>query len=175
MKYILLFFYYSLAKNLPPSNNRFFGWTRFVRRVICSRIFSESGFNINVESGAVFGTGFSIKIGNNSGIGINAKIYGPVEIGDNVMMGPNVVIITTKHNFRDIDVPMLKQGSTGPYTVKIGNDVWIGERVIILPGVTINHGAIVGAGSIVTKDVTAYSIVGGNPAKFIKSRLEFND
>lgn len=53
----------------------------------------------------------------------------------------------------------------------IGNDVWIGLRAIIMPGITIGDGAVVGAGSVVTKDVAPYAIVGGNPAKFIRSRF----
>ncbi|TPK87539.1 CatB-related O-acetyltransferase [Mesorhizobium sp. B2-4-13] len=53
----------------------------------------------------------------------------------------------------------------------IGNDVWIGFRAIIMPGITIGGGAVVGAGSIVTKDVAPYAIVAGNPARFIRNRF----
>ena len=65
---------------------------------------------------------------------------------------------------------MCKQGSTEERPVVIGNDVWIGGRVIILPGVKIGDGAIVGAGSVVTRDVSEYDIVAGNPARVIKNR-----
>lgn len=172
-KWFFIAVYYVIAIHLPGSNNRFGLWARPVRRYICRNIFQHAGVNINIETGARFGKGFDITIGDNSGIGVNARIYGPISIGDNVMMGPDVVIITTKHNFQDPNIPMNKQGVTGPYPVKIGNDVWIGERVIILPGIIVGDGAILAAGSVVTKDVVQFAVVGGNPARFIKSRLSY--
>lgn len=169
-RWFFLAIYYTIAIHLPASNNRFGLFSRPLRRYICGKFFLYSGANINIEAGAKFGKGSNITIGNNSGIGVNAKIYGPVTIGDNVMMGPDVVIITTKHNFQSLDLPMNMQGSSGPYPVIIGNDVWIGERVIILPGIVIGNGAILAAGAVITKNVIPFAIVGGNPAHFIKSR-----
>lgn len=61
---------------------------------------------IYIEKGTDFGSGEGISIGNNSGLGINCKVRGPLEIGDNVMMGPDVVIMTNSHNFERIDIPM---------------------------------------------------------------------
>jgi maltose O-acetyltransferase len=86
------------------------------------------------------------------------------------MMGPDVMIISRGHNFSRLDIPMMSQGDSDPKLVVFENDVWIGARAIILPGVHIGQGAIVGAGAVVTKDVPPYAIVGGNPAKVIKSR-----
>lgn len=86
------------------------------------------------------------------------------------MMGPQVFIYTQNHNHDRTDIPMIAQGYEEEKPVVIGDDVWIGSRVTILPGVHIGEGAIIGASSVVTKDVPAYSIVGGNPAKVIKSR-----
>jgi long-chain acyl-CoA synthetase len=91
--------------------------------------------------------------------------------GDNVMMGPEVVVYTSGHCFDRTDIPMAEQGSTSPRAVTIGNDVWLGRRVIIMPGVTIGDGCVIGAGAVVTKDIPAYSVAGGVPAKVIKSRL----
>ena len=88
-------------------------------------------------------------------------------IGDDVMMGPNYIIYTRNHSFNRTDIPMNKQGMQDFKSVVIGNDVWIGARVIILPCVQIGDGSIIGAGSIVTKDVPPYAIVGENPAKII--------
>ena len=65
---------------------------------------------------------------------------------------------------------MNQQGASDFHPVNIGNDVWIGARVTILPGVKIGNGAIIGAGSVVTKDVPDFAIVGGNPARVIKYR-----
>ncbi|MEA3423389.1 MAG: DapH/DapD/GlmU-related protein, partial [Bacillota bacterium] len=78
----------------------------------------------------------------------------------------------SNHNFSEKDIPMIMQGDSEPAPVVIEDDVWIGARTVILPGVVIHEGSIIAAGSIVTKDVQAYSIVGGNPAKLIKMRFE---
>ena len=96
-------------------------------------------------------------------------MHGPLEIDDNVMMGPEVTILTHTHNIERTDIPMGRQGMRMAKVV-IGNDVWIGMRVVIMPGVRVGDGAVVGAGAIVTKDVPAFAIVGGVPAKVIKYR-----
>ena len=85
------------------------------------------------------------------------------------MMGPNVTILTHTHNIERTDIPMGQQGMRGAEVV-IGNDVWIGMRVIIMPGVKVGDGAVIGAGAVVTKDVPAFTVVGGVPAKIIKYR-----
>ena len=86
-------------------------------------------------------------------------------------MGPEVLIMTSSHKFDRIDIPMCEQGDMSPKKVVIGSDVWIGARVIILPGVQIGSGSIIGAGAVVTKDIPPFSVVGGVPAKVIKSRI----
>ncbi|MEG1313563.1 MAG: acyltransferase [Bacilli bacterium] len=170
MKILYLLMYYLFAKHLPETNNRYFKIFRLIRSCIAGRLFDECGKNINVEKGANFGTGKNIEIGDDSGIGVNCYIRGPLKIGNDVMMGPEVIILTNSHNFSSIDIPMNAQGNSAPKRVVIGNDVWIGTRVIILPGVQVGDGAIIGAGSIVTKDIEPYAVVGGNPAKVIKYR-----
>ena len=87
------------------------------------------------------------------------------------MMGPDVVILTHTHKIADITIPMGLQGSEVK-PVTIGNDVWIGMRSIIMPGVTIGNGVVIGAGAVVTKDVPDYAVVGGVPAKIIRLRNE---
>lgn len=172
MRYFWLFLYILFLKHLPATDN---GYPvsmiiKKMRSSVGKHLFDRCGTNINIEKGADFGSGKGISIGNNSGLGINCKVRGPLEIGDNVMMGPDVVIMTNSHNFERIDLPMNIQGSAVPKKVLIGNDVWIGTRAIILPGVIIGNGAIIGAGAVVTKDVPEYGIVGGVPAKLIRSR-----
>lgn len=100
---------------------------------------------------------------------MNCLVHGPLVIGNNVMMGPDVVILTHSHNIDRVDVPMGQQGSW-VRKVTIGNDVWIGMRSIIMPGITIGDGAIIGAGAVVTKDVPDYAVVGGVPARIIRFR-----
>ena len=89
---------------------------------------------------------------------------GGIEIGDNVLIGQQVVIATLNH-----DLIPEKRGSMIPAPVKIGNGVWIGAHATILSGVTIGNGAVVAAGAVVTKDVPENTVVGGVPAKIIKS------
>jgi maltose O-acetyltransferase len=131
-------------------------------------IHKSCGSNVNIEIGAEFDS--NVTLGNNSGIGIRAIIGREVYIGDDVMMGPECIIYTANHRFDRIDIPMREQGFLDIKPVVIGNDVWIGGRVIILPGVRIGDGAIIGAGAVVSKDVPPYAIVGGVPAKVLKYR-----
>ena len=169
MKKLYLILYYGFGRYLPASTNSYFKWCRKVRRVLASKCFDRCGQNVNIEKGAYFGTGTGISIGNGSGIGVNCSVHGPLTIGDNVMMGPEVTILTSNHKFDRLDIPMRHQGmSIEPVT--IGNDVWIGMRSIILPGVNIGDKVIIGAGAVVTKDIPNNAIVGGVPAKIIKYR-----
>lgn len=174
---IVTVLYYGLAKHLPISYHPLsFGITKPFRGMLCRYMFKKCGKNINVERGASFGydgafVGYDIEIGSNSGIGINARLEstGRIVIGENVMMGPDVAILTRNHQHDDITKPMGTQGYT-PDPVIIEDDVWIGMRVIILPGVRIGRSSIIGAGAVVTKDVPAYSIFAGNPARVVKMR-----
>ena len=86
------------------------------------------------------------------------------------MMGPDVCIMTSSHSTMRTDAPMNKQSHLPKRKVVIGDDVWIGRRVIILPGITVGKGSIIGAGAVVTKDVPEYAVVAGVPAKVIKYR-----
>jgi maltose O-acetyltransferase len=167
---ICLLLYYFFARHLPGSEMPYGFGARRIRRLLCKGIFDRTGKNINIEHGAFFSSGKEIEIGENSGLGLNCRVMGPLSIGDNVMMGPDVMIYTQNHNFEDTNIPMIKQGNSVRKKVTVGDDVWVGARVIILPGITVGRGSILAAGSVVTKDVPEYSIVGGNPAKIIKSR-----
>lgn len=173
MKRILCFLVYKLFLVwLPSTNNSFFvsKWIRKLRSGIACGCFDKHGKNINVEKKADFGKGDGIIIGDNSGLGVNCSVRGPLEIGSNVMMGPEVRIMTSKHSTSRTDIPMNQQGHLPKQKVIIGDDVWIGARVIILPGLSIGSGSIIGAGAVVTKDVPEYAIVAGVPAKVIKFR-----
>lgn len=91
-------------------------------------------------------------------------------IGNYVQIAPYVVIMTRFHEYESLDRPMYEQKGYKKAPVVIEDDVWIGYRAIIMPGVTIHRGAVVGAGAVVTKDVEPYAVVGGVPAKVIKMR-----
>lgn len=168
---IALVFYYSLIKHLPSNETLFVGKAcRKLREVTTRRIFQYSGSTFNINRGAYFGTGRRISIGHHSSIGRDCQLANDVTIGDDVMMAPEVAIFSVSHETADIAIAMRLQGNKNPNPVTIGNDVWIGQRAMIMPGVTIGDGVIIAAGSIVTKDVPNYAVVGGNPAKIIKTR-----
>lgn len=109
-------------------------------------------------------------LGNNVHIEENAffKTEGGLVVGDNTHISRNVVIYTVNHNYDGGAVPFDADGIHKP--VLIGKNVWIGMNVSIIPGVVIGEGAIIGLGSVVTKNVAAGEIVGGAPARVIKSR-----
>ena len=114
--------------------------------------------------------GSDISIGNNVQINPNSSIYGNVKIGNNVMIAPNCMIAGGNHNFSDISIPIRYQGDNSKGIV-IEDDVWIGANCVVLDGVNIQKGSIIGAGSIVTKDIPEFSIAVGNPCKVIRKRV----
>ena len=160
--------YHIFAKNLPLSYH--WDFARKLRVFFARRITIHVGKHANVQKGAMFNAGVSL--GDYSDLGVRCQINGPVTIGDYVMMGPDCIIYTQNHKFDDLTIPMQQSGFSEVKPVTIGNDVWIGGRVIILPGVNIGNGVIVGAGAVVTKDIPDYAIVGGVPAKIVKYRNE---
>lgn len=169
---VRLLLYYLVARHLPASNTRFTGWTEPLRRAVCKGLFRTCGERVNIEHGAYFGDGSLIDIGDDSGLGVDCQIYGRVTLGRDVMMGPEVIMITRNHGFTQADRPMRLQPDDPEQPIVIGNDVWIGTRVILLPGVTVGDGAVVAAGSVVTRPVPSRAIVGGNPARLIRFREE---
>jgi maltose O-acetyltransferase len=167
---IRLGLFYGMARHLPDSTVPG-GWLwRRLRYIICRPLFHNCGGNVNIERGAYIGAGRTISIGSNSNIGINAAIHRGTRIGSNVMMGPEVIIFTTNHRTSSTEIPMIDQGYEPTAPVTIGDDVWIGARAIILPGVTVASGSIVGAGAVVSRDVPERAIVVGNPARIVRYR-----
>lgn len=114
-----------------------------------------------------------LSIGENTYIGENNNIRasgGTVNIGANCLISQNVTIVTTNHNIKKGEL-INKQGwSLVNNYITIGDDVWIGASSVVLPGVTIGSGAVIAAGSIVTKNVDENAIVVGNPAKLLRYR-----
>lgn len=172
MRCLWLIFYLGFARWLPATDNALPGKGIFrkFRSVVGKRCLDKAGQNVNIEHMADFGTGKGMEIGNNSGLGIRCRVRGPLMIGNDVMMGPDVVILSGGHVFDRTDIPMRLQGGKKSRPTVIGDDVWIGTRAIIMPGVRIGSGVIIGAGAVVTKDVPDYAIVGGVPAKVLRYR-----
>lgn len=146
-----------------------FQWFRYQ---LVRRIFKHCGKNVDVNRKANFGNGRMVSIGDNSGIGANCRIPNNITIGSNVMMAPDCIILSNvNHKFDRIDVPMREQGVNYTKLTNIGNDVWIGQSVIITPGRTVKDGCVIAAGTVLTKDFPEYSVVGGNPSRLIRNRL----
>lgn len=169
MKQIHYILYYAIAKKLPSSYTKYLGIVfNSIRSYFVRGFVKNAGKNITIQKNARIAR--NIVIGDYSGIGENCVVSTETIIGKWVMMAQDVKIYTSNHRYSSIDIPMCFQGYTEYRPVIIEDDVWIGAGVIILPGVRIGQGAIIGAGSVVTKDVEEYSIVAGNPAKKIKTR-----
>ena len=160
--------YHTVGTHLPPSWSSLKLGQTGLRRLCGRLMLAECGTGVNIEPKALFSP--KVTLGDRSGIGIGAKLYGEVHIGACVMMGSDVTVITRNHRTHRTDVPMMDQGFEPERPVWIGDDVWIGDRVTILPGVRIGQGAILAAGAVVTKDVPDFAVVAGVPARIIRKR-----
>lgn len=108
-----------------------------------------------------------VLIGAKTIIGLSNVIIGPVSIGNNVMLAQNIVVSGLNHGYEDVDISPSLQKVTCK-KIQISDDVWIGANTVITAGVTLGQHCVIGAGSVVTKDIPAFSIAVGNPAKIIK-------
>lgn len=167
-----LFAYYAFARHLPDDPLPGAGLANRLRSFLARRVFKHMGHDVTVHAGVTFGSGVALEIGDYSSLNRDCWIANDAVIGCDVMMGPEVIILSGSHNFSDTTRPMREQGAPPRDPVVIGDDVWIGTRTIVLPGVTVGSHSIVGAGSIVTKNVPEWAIVGGNPARLIRWRKE---
>lgn len=135
----------------------------------------QFGEDVQLWEGCILGG--NIAIGNHTYVGARAVLWGVgpldpmIEFGEWCMVGPEAVIMSRSHEYSDPHTPVWLQGPKKPKRcVKIGNRVWIGMRAIIMPEVHIGDGVIIGAGSVVTKDIPPYTIAAGVPAKVIGKR-----
>lgn len=160
------FLFHRIINKTPESFRKLRSWC--VKKFILS-----SGKNLNIGRKCKIHKNTIIL--DNSGIGYGCEIPNGVKIGKNVMMGPNVIMFTQNHNTSNIEVPMRLQGMRELLPIIIEDDVWIGARVCILPGVKIGKGAVIGACAVVAKNVPDYAVVVGNPGKIVKYRNLTNE
>lgn len=131
-----------------------------------------NGF-VRVMKGTRFNPAYKFVLGNNVQFGYNCLFDAPAIISDNVLFAGNVTILGKNDHTFTTPCKTIWHGDRGKSSpVLIENDVWIGYGSIIMSGITIGAGAVVAAGSIVTKDVPPCAVVGGNPAKIIKYRFK---
>lgn len=170
---VCLFLYYGFATFLPNSYSCFGGKvSNRIRVYLCKRIFKKCGNIRTINRKVSFGSGRNIEMGDDSGIGANTQIPSNTIIGKNTILSRNCFILSRNHQFDRVDIPIIAQGFKEYKQTIIGDDCWIGMNSLLTPGRKIEQGTIVAMGSVLTKDFPKYSIVGGNPAKLLKSRME---
>ena len=138
---------------------------------VYKKLCRNCGRGVMISPGCIIDVPENIELGDD--VTINHWCFisgaGGLKIGDGVLIGHRVSILSSEHKYKYADVPIRNSGLLLRYTC-IEDDVWIGANVTILAGCQVHHGAVIGAGAVVTKDVPAYSIVGGIPAKVIGYR-----
>jgi maltose O-acetyltransferase len=172
LKKIVYFFYISIFRFTPEIYRPYAKISPLIRGFMVCFFVNKCGKKIRVKRNADIS--MFIEIGDFSELGTNCIIQSNTFIGKNVIMGPDVKIYTKNHKFDRLDIPIQNQGHTLEKVI-ICDDVWIGANTIVLPGVKINSHSIVAAGSVVTKDIPQFAIVGGVPAKILKYRNQNNE
>lgn len=174
MRSFWLVLYYGFARHLPKSTVPGIGkFGRWLRGKCARHLFAECKCeDMNIEQGAYFGNGTYFHALGNTTLGKNFISHGRiVTIHGHLMMADDVLFQGGGHKFDNPDVIIGSGGNLPNTPLEIGEDVWIGARVIVLPGCKkIGAHSIIGAGAVVTHDVPDYAIVGGNPAKVIRMR-----
>ena len=134
-------------------------------------IFGKTGEHVHVEPPFFCDYGYNIEVGGNFFANYNFTVLdvGKVRIGENAQIGPNVSIYTAGH---PLHPDSRNSGYEYGIPVTIGDNVWIGGNVCILPGVTVGNNAVIGAGSVVTKDIPDNALAAGNPCRVIRQITE---
>jgi acetyltransferase-like isoleucine patch superfamily enzyme len=142
-----------------------------LRSAIVKTMASKCGYNIMIFPGSFLSHIENVKLGNN--ISIHPMCYidgaGGLTIGNDVSIAHGVTIMTTEHRYENLNVPIREQGYKF-HEVYIGNNVWVGSKVTLLAGTTIENGIIIGANALVNKKFESNSIIAGVPAQIIKNR-----
>lgn len=166
--------YELIARRLPGHN---FGglisrWSSNFR-VFCARRFILA-CGTNIFLGPNVTLSFSSEIGSHVEINENCYMQG-CKIGDYALIGPWCYSIIRHHKYKDPNIPVILQGYTSNNPPLIGRDVWIGARVMLLPGIKLGEGSVIAAGAIVTHDVAPFAVVAGIPAREIGRRALSSD
>jgi len=160
----IFFFLYGFFKYIPSPIGD-------VLRLFIARPFLASCGGVRIYEGVTLWYPYHMRIGKDVTLNewVYISAYGGVVIGNNVRIGHRVTILSSDHEIKNRDT-LIKDSGLRKKPVEIGNDVFIGANATILCGVRIGNGAVVGAGSVVTKNVPEYTIVAGSPARPIGKR-----
>ena len=150
------------------------------RRAILDQLVPERGENAYFQGPLYFDYGIFLKTGRNFYANFNLTVLdcGPVDIGDNVMLGPNCTLVTPVHPLRypDRNIRLRENGEAYDLEyarpIAIGNNCWLASNVTVIGGVKIGDGCVIGAGSVVTKDIPTNSLATGNPCRVIREITE---
>ncbi len=158
-----------LVRNLPSIEGM------LIRRIIYHALCKKLGRDALIYPGVYLVHTYGIKVGDRLSVNSGAMLdgRGGITIGDSVMIGPNAVLVSSSHMYRQVAQPMTSCDHEMQPLV-IGDDVWIGANTFIKGGITIYNGVVVAAGSIVLHDVDEYKIIGGIPARIIGDRREMS-
>ncbi len=137
------------------------------RNKLIKEIIPDSKTNICIEPSFWCDYGYNIRLGENFYANHNLVILDCAEVsfGDNAFIGPNCSFYTAGH---PLDAKQRNEGLEYARTIKVGDNVWFGGNVVVLPGVTIGNNAVIGAGSVVTKDIPDHAVAVGNPCNVVK-------
>jgi acetyltransferase-like isoleucine patch superfamily enzyme len=143
----------------------------FIRTIVFRLVFKRFGPGSSIDYGSYVRYPWKVSIGSHAAINRGCRIYASlaikeveIVIGDNVALGPGVILCSAGHDYATLALKDIAG------TISIWDHSWIGANSLILPSVDIGEGAVVGAGSVVTKNVPAWTVVAGNPARQIKAR-----
>ena len=138
------------------------------RKKLLKQILGKTKENFLIEQPFMCDYGYNIEIGENFYSNHNLIILDPAKVifGDNVFIGPNCAFYTPLH---PMDADTRNKGLEYAKPIKVGNNVWFGGNVVVLPGVTIGDNTVIGAGSVVTKDIPSNVLAVGNPCKIIRN------
>ncbi|WP_188542724.1 sugar O-acetyltransferase [Rhodococcoides trifolii] len=159
---------YCAADELIIEYNATSARQRAERHDILERLLAEVGDDVSIRPPLRVDYGYNIRVGSRTFVnfGLVALDVTPITIGDDVQIGPNVQLLTPTH---PLDPMERREGWEAGAPITIGDNVWLGGGVIVCPGVSIGANSVIGAGSVVTRDVPANSVAVGNPARVIKT------
>lgn len=157
-----------LAKDLCREYNNLKNSDSEGRTSLLRKILGNTNGNIWIEPTFWCDYGYNIEVGENFYANHNLVILdcAKVSFGNNVFIGPNCSFYTASH---PIDVKQRNEGLESAHPIKIGDNVWFGGNVVVLPGITIGNNSVIGAGSVVTKDIPDHVVAVGNPCRVIRT------